>query len=175
MLSSLTVINIEEAKYECIYGRGCDGICCQNGRPPMYPDEVERTDDNLERILPLLRPAARALVEKRGYLSKRTRGGLPLLRVVDSWCVFFNGGCVLHKMGMEDGDVYRHKPVACALFPLARDDNDQWYIRQKGYNGEIWDLFCLDPNASPKPAQESLKEEMALAQQITEEEQVSAS
>ena len=52
MVGSLTVLNLEQAKYECIYGRGCDGICCQNGRPPVYPDEekIIRTE-RLEELL----------------------------------------------------------------------------------------------------------------------------
>ena len=42
MPTSLPVVNLSEAKFECIYGRGCDGVCCQNGRPGVYPEEVER-------------------------------------------------------------------------------------------------------------------------------------
>ena len=57
------------------------------------------------------------------------RLGLPMLRVVNGWCVFFNQGCVLHKVGAVEGDKYRYKPAACALFPLARDEHDQWYPR----------------------------------------------
>ncbi len=68
-----------------------------------------------------------------------------MLRVVDGWCVFFNQGCVLHKVGAAEGDTYRYKPAACALFPLARNDKDEWYVRQHGYEDEQWDVFCLDP------------------------------
>jgi hypothetical protein len=170
MARSLPVLNLAEAKYECIFGRGCDGICCQNGRPGVYPEEVERIDAHLTRFLPELRPAAQAVVQKQGYLSRRRRLGLPMLRVVDGWCVFFHQGCVLHKVGAAEGDKYRYKPAACALFPLARDEQDRWYVRQKGYQDERWDLFCLDPEASPVPAAESLREEIALARHYTEEE-----
>jgi Fe-S-cluster containining protein len=170
MPSSLPVVNLTEAKYECIFGRGCDGICCQNGRPPVYPDETERIDANLERFLPHLRPEARQLVEKAGYVSGRRKLDLPMLRVIGGWCVFFNQGCVLHKVGAEEGDKYRYKPVACSLFPLARNDNDEWYIRQVGYGNEEWNLFCLDPQVTTKPAAESLQEEMHLAQSFEEAE-----
>lgn len=163
MRSSLPVLNLAEARFECIFGRGCDGICCHNGRPEIYPEEVEVLDANLKKLLPRLRPAARAVVEREGYLSRRRRHGLPLLRVVDSWCVFFREGCVLHKVGAEEGDKYRYKPAACALFPLAKDENDRWYVRQRGFKAEKWDLFCLDPKTSPIPAAESLQEEARLA------------
>jgi Fe-S-cluster containining protein len=172
MRSSLPVVNLSEATYECIFGRGCDGICCQNGRPPVYPDEAERIDAHLEKFLPHLRPEARQLLEKHGYLSGRRKLGLPVLRVVGGWCVFFNQGCVLHKVGAEQGNKYRYKPCACALFPLARNDKDEWYVRQHGYENEEWDLFCLDPRASTKPAAESLAEEMALAESFTHEPEV---
>ena len=170
MRSSLPVVNLSEAKYECIFGRGCDGLCCQNGRPPIYPDEVEQIDANLTKFLPHLRPEARKLVEKAGYLSGRRKFGLPMLRVLGGWCVFFNQGCVLHKVGADEGDKYRYKPVCCSLFPLARNDKDEWYIRQVGYENEEWKLFCLDPNVTTRPAAQSLEEEMRLAQTFADAE-----
>jgi hypothetical protein len=171
MLGSLPVLNLAEAKYDCIYGRGCDGICCRNGRPPVYPDEAERIERNLHKFLPELRPQARQLIETQGFLSKRRKLGLPMLRVVDGWCVFFHQGCVLHKVGAAEGDKYRYKPAPCALFPLARTETGDWYVRQWGYQDEEWDLFCLNPAASPVPAAESLRAEIALATRYTAEEQ----
>jgi hypothetical protein len=168
MVGSLPVLNLSEAKFECTFGRGCVGICCQNGRPPVYPEEVERIDAHLEKFLPELRPEARAVVEEHGYLSRRHKLGLPMLRVVEGWCVFFHQGCVLHKVGAEEGDKYRYKPAACALFPLAKDEFDRWYVRQKGLNDESWNLFCLDPQISAAPAAETLQEEMDLAQRVDE-------
>ena len=103
MVGSLPVVNLDQAKYECIFGRGCDGICCHNGRPPVYADEQERIDANLNRILPELRPEARSVVQEKGYLSRRRKLGLPMMRVVGGWCVFFNQGCVLHKLGAAEG------------------------------------------------------------------------
>ena len=169
MAASLPVINLAEAKYECIFGRGCDGICCQNGRPPIYPDEAINLDSNLEKFLPELRPEARQVIEQQGYLSNRLRLGLPMLRTVKGWCVFFNQGCVLHKVGAAEGDAYHFKPAACALFPLARDAEDRWYVRQRGYKGEKWDLFCLDPKQSPASASDSLQAEVALAHRYDQE------
>jgi hypothetical protein len=170
MAGSLPVINLTEAKFECIYGRGCDGICCQNGRPGLYPEEYERIAANLEKFLPHLRPEARERIEADGFVSNRRKDGLPMLRVVDSWCVFFHKGCVLHKVGASEGDKYLYKPASCALFPLARELDGSWYVRQKDYKGESWNLFCLDPRSSPTPAAKSLREEVGLADKITQEE-----
>jgi len=170
MVGRLLILNLAEARYECTFGRGCEGICCRNGRPPLYPEEAARLDSKLSTILPALRPAARALVEKSGYLSRRRRCGQRTIRVSGGWCVFFNQGCVLHKIGAAEGDAFGYKPYACALFPLSRDAQDRWYVRQWGYEGEIWDLFCLDPQASTMPAAQSLREEIDLAQRLTAEE-----
>ena len=162
--TSLPVLNLHETTYECIYGRGCDGICCQNGRPPVSDEERERIDANLDKFLPHLSAKARKLVEEEGYLSRRIKAGMPMLRVIDGWCVFFHEGCVLHKVGAMEGDKFAYKPEPCSLFPLEQDEDDNWYVRQHGYKGEKWDLFCLAPGLSGVPAAKSLAEELAFAQ-----------
>ncbi len=174
MQTSLPVVNLAEAKFECIYGRGCDGICCQNGRPPVYPDEVKIIENNLEKFLGEVRPEARKLIEKEGFLSKRRKDGQPMLRVIGGWCVFFNQGCVLHKVGATEGDPYRYKPSLCSLFPLAKNDKGEWFVRQWGVEGEAWDLFCLNPDASPMPAGESLMGEIDLALHYEQEKEKAA-
>jgi len=135
----------------------------------MDDDDVRRIESRLPAFLPLLRPEARAAVERRGYLTRRRRYGRPVLRVVAGWCVFFNGGCVPHRVGAEEGDAFRYKPSLCALFPIQADRHDRWYIRQKGFNRERWELGCLDPATSARPAAESLVAEIALARRYTEE------
>jgi uncharacterized protein DUF3109 len=161
----LTVLNLDTARFDCTFGRGCNGVCCRNGRPPVYADEAQRIDENLHSILPLLRPEARAAVDEGGYLSRRRKSGTAMARVVAGWCVFFNEGCALHRLGAADGAVFRYKPWACAVFPLARDQRDRWYVRQKGYKRELWDdLGCLDPRSSAVPAAVSLREETALVE-----------
>ncbi len=161
---SALVRNLTEARFECTFGRGCDGICCREGEPPIYADEIARTDANLKKILPEMRPEARAALEESGYLGEERKVGQRTLRVVDGWCIFFQRGCIFHRIGEAEGDRFRYKPAACALFPLDRDEHDRWYVRQKDFEGEIWDLFCLDPAQTQVPAGESLREEIALAQ-----------
>jgi Fe-S-cluster containining protein len=167
---SLPVVNRSEATFECIYGRGCDGLCCQSGRPPVYPEEHERIAKNLKKFLPELRPEARRLVEREGFVSNRRKDGQPMLRVLGGWCVFFNKGCVLHKVGAAEGDKYRYKPYLCAIFPLAKSPAGEWYVRQWDYRAEGWDVFCLNPEASAKPAVESLSEEIDLAARVARRE-----
>jgi len=167
-VNDLPILNLEGARFECTFGRGCDGICCRNGRPPVYAEEAGLIAANLPKFLPELRPEARAVVGKSGFLSRRRKLGQQMMRVAGRWCVFFNQGCVLHRAGAAEGDKFRYKPAACGLFPLAKDERDRWYVRQKGVNGEIWDLFCLDPVASPIQAADSLREEIALARRYSD-------
>ena len=103
------------------------------------------------------------MVEADGFLSNRRKLGQPMARVVGGWCVFFNGGCVLHKVGLEEGDFARYKPAQCVIFPLDQLPNGQWYVRQHGYEDEEWDLFCLNPKNSTRQAVESLAAEIEYA------------
>ena len=162
---SLDIVNADTATFDCSFGRGCEGLCCKNGRPSVTKAEAATIRKHLKRALPLLRPDARKLVEKEGFLSKRIKLGRPMVRVSQSWCVFFNKGCVLHAIGAEDGNPLGYKPVQCALFPLEKDTVDgTWFIRQWNYRDEDWnDLFCLNPKNTKRKAVESLAGEIALA------------
>ena len=169
MQHELPVVNLDTATFQCTFGRGCEGVCCREGRPLIYADEIERIDGNLAKFLPLMRPTARQVVVRKGFLSGRQRFGQETVRAAAHWCVFFNQGCVLHQVGADEGDKFRYKPAVCALFPIQQDDHDRWYIRQHGFKRERWDLFCLDPRNSSISARESLQDELALAKRFDDE------
>ena len=158
----LQVSNLRDARFECTFGRGCDGICCRNGRPPVRADEIGRIRANLSKLLPMMRPEAAAAVARGGFTSRRRKAGEVTLRVVKGWCVFFQAGCVLHRAGAEEGDKFRYKPFVCAVFPLEKDERRGWYVRQMGFRNEVWDLPCLDPAKTTAPAARTLVEEISL-------------
>jgi Fe-S-cluster containining protein len=166
------VVNLTTAKFDCTFGRGCDGVCCRHGEPPVYPDEAARLEASIEHLMPSLRPAAQDVIRRDGLLDRsQDKAGQPTLRVADGWCVFFNAGCVLHRIGEAEGDKYKYKPVICSLFPLTKDTRgEDWKVRQKGFDGEQWDLPCLDPDVSLIPATVSLEIEVALAQKVSAED-----
>lgn len=164
----LPVINLATATFDCSFGRGCDGVCCREGEPPVDAGEAAVIEAALPKVLPRLRPEARRLIEASGFLGAPHTNGDPKLKVSDGWCAFFNGGCVLHRVGAEEGDTFRYKPSACALFPLAKNDSGEWYVRQWGVEDEEWDLFCLNPLHSPRRAADSLGPELALARKFNE-------
>jgi Fe-S-cluster containining protein len=165
-MHSLTVVNAETATFECTFGRGCEGLCCKNGRPSVTAYEQERIEAALPKVLARLRPEARRVVEKQGWLTDRTKIGLPMVRVVKSWCVFFNQGCVLHSVGEADGSFAKIKPIQCVMFPLEPNDDGTWYVRQWGIEGEQWDIFCLNPANSTKKAIDTLAPEIAVAEEL---------
>lgn len=159
----LTVVNAA-ATFDCSFGRGCEGICCRHGEPSVTPGEKALIDGVLDRARPHLRPEAAAALDAGGWLSEQEKVGLPMTRVVEGWCVFFNAGCVLHKVGAAEGDFARYKPIQCVLFPLEPTGDGTWYVRQWGYEGEEWDdLFCLNPANTRRLAAEALAPELAVA------------
>lgn len=164
MAGELRVLNLAEAKFECTFGRGCEGICCRNGRPPVYPRDEARIAGNLAKFVPLLRAEALATLLREGFLTRRKKAGFFSLRVVGGWCIFFNRGCVLEQAGREEGERLRYKPVECALFPVEKNARGEWFVRQKGFAREDWDLPCLDPATSACAAADSLVEELKLAE-----------
>lgn len=153
------ITGLDTARFDCVFP-SCGGVCCVNGRPPVEPGEAKRIDENLHKFLPLLRPEARARIEEKGHLTNRQKEGLRALAVSKGWCVFFNDGCVLHKVGAAEGDKWKYKPWRCISFPLERSAPGKWHVRQWGLKGEVWDLFCLNPKESPKRAAETLQEEI---------------
>ena len=155
----LAVENIDTATFKCVFPT-CGGICCKNGRPGVEPDEAKKIDRNLARFLPHLRPSAREHIEKRGWLTQRVKDGLHTIAVEGGWCVFANEGCTFQKVGMAEGQPWKYKPSACVRFPLEKTKGGTWYIRQWGYRGEAWDLFCLNPDENPTAARDSLRDEI---------------
>lgn len=162
---ALPVVNAETATFECVWP-GCGGACCKESRPPISPGEEARIATVIERVLPLLRPEARRVVERGGWKTRRIKSGRPTLAVAARYCVFYAEGCALHKIGAGEGDKNKYKPGTCITFPLDRDDHDAWYVRQHGYAAEEWDLDCLDPKSSARRPADSLAEEIAFAERV---------
>lgn len=157
--------NLDTAKFECVYPT-CGGACCKNGRPPLEHAEEARVAKNLAKFLPHVRPKARRVIESRGFMTRRVKDGLHTAAVSEGWCVFENGGCVLHKVGAEEGDAWKYKPWRCVAFPLERPAPKEAYVRQWALHGEAWDIFCLNPEESDKTARDTLKAEAAFVREL---------
>jgi hypothetical protein len=162
----LKVLNLDTARFKCVYPT-CGGGCCKDSRPPVDPGEDKRIKQNLKKFLPMLRPRARRVIESRGYRTARKKEGRQMLAVVDHYCVFWNDGCVLHKVGAAEGDKNRYKPGTCITFPMDQSDSGDWYVRQWGTEGEEWTtLDCLNPKASKRKPVDTLTEELAFIERV---------
>jgi hypothetical protein len=159
---ALDVENGDTATFKCVFPV-CGGICCKQGRPPVEPDEQARIERHLGKMLPHLRPSARAHIEKHGWLTNRVKDGHRTIAVEGGWCVFEHQGCTFQKVGMLEGKPWAYKPSACIRFPLEKTKGGTWYIRQWEYRGEGWDLFCLNPKENPMLAVDGLKDEIAFS------------
>ena len=166
MKRALPVYNAESSRFECVWP-GCGGACCRESRPPVSAGEEAIIRAQIPRVLDRVRPAARKVLEGGTWVSKRKKGGRPMLAIAERYCVFYNEGCVLHALGAAEGDKNQYKPGTCITFPLDRDDHERWFVRQHGLNGEEWtELACLDPAASPRTGAESLTEEIAFVERF---------
>lgn len=163
---ALPVWNGESSRFACVWP-SCGGGCCRESRPPVSPGEERNIRAQLPRLLARVRPAARRVIERGAWVSRRKKGGRPMLAIAERYCVFYAEGCVLHQLGAAEGDKNKYKPGTCITFPLDRDDHDRWYVRQHGVEGEAWtELACLDPRASQRSGVESLREEIAFAERV---------
>jgi hypothetical protein len=166
MTKPIEIDNLRDARFECVFPT-CGGVCCKNGRPGLEKLERERIQANLAKFLPHLTRGARARIARDGFVTRRTKEGLPMLATHQGWCVFANEGCVLHKVGAKEGDRFRYKPWRCAVFPLERNPKTaEWHVRQWGVRGEGWDLFCLNPEESKKRAERTLEGEIGFAREL---------
>jgi Fe-S-cluster containining protein len=165
--TTLLVVNGATATFDCSFGRGCPGICCQHGEPSVTPAEYARIRESLPKVIPHLRPEAAKSLEAQDFTGADVKLGNPMVRVVDGWCLFFNEGCVLHKVGALEGDFSKYKPIQCTMFPLEPNGDGSWYVRQWHLEGEEWnDLFCLNPANTPLKAVDTLAPEIAVAEAL---------
>jgi Fe-S-cluster containining protein len=160
-LRVIQVENLNSARFRCIFPV-CGGICCKTGRPSLTPDDVRRIERDLQKFVPHLRPDVRRFLKRHPWLSRRKKQRNPTLAVAGGWCVFYNEGCILQKVGMAEGEPWRYKPEVCVRFPLepVHGRPGRYYVRQWDYRGEGWDLFCLNPAEDPTRAFESLQAEI---------------
>lgn len=103
----------------------CLGQCCIDGDAgaPLLPEEKMAIDENIDKILPLVNPAARKIIEEEGSSYVDEEGDLVTQIVGGRDCVFTTyaeGGkclCALEK-GYREGILPHLKPSSCHLYPV---------------------------------------------------------
>ncbi|MGH9189280.1 MAG: hypothetical protein ACRD0Q_04505 [Acidimicrobiales bacterium] len=160
------------SRWACIYGRGCQGVltapapelalgCCSYGAHFSGPDDVARVEEAAAGLGPE-EWQFRAQGRRRG-VTKTTRAGEVVTRMVDDACVFLNRpgfpggvGCALHRAALARGvSPVTTKPDVCWQLPLRREDREdgdghvtstvgEWGRRQWGAGGADFHWWCTE-------------------------------
>ncbi len=129
---TLVSLDLIERFFVCDLDR-CLGECCIEGDAgaPLLPEEEKAITDNLDRILPLLSPRAREVVESQGPAYIDPEGDLVTSILDGRDCVFTTyapGGkclCALEK-AYREGKLPQLKPISCHLYPVRLKEYDRF-------------------------------------------------
>ncbi|MDE5850186.1 MAG: DUF3109 family protein [Muribaculaceae bacterium] len=125
---TLVSLDVVEKYFECDLDT-CLGECCIEGDAgaPLLPEEKERLDALLPKIMPHLLPAAQEVAREQGASYVDEEGDLVTSIVNGKDCIFTcyaPGGkclCVLEKLRREGHDEF-FKPISCSLYPIRLKD-----------------------------------------------------
>lgn len=115
---------IFERKFVCDLN-ACKGACCVEGDAgaPLTFDEVDLLEDNLEGILPYMRPEGIAAVEKSGvfYIDEDNEPVTTLVNGAECAFVYFDENGITKcavEQAHKDGKSTFKKPISCHLYPI---------------------------------------------------------
>lgn len=122
--NTLVSLDLIEKFFCCDLDR-CLGQCCIEGDAgaPVTKQECEAIENNLDKIIPLLRPSAQKAIKEEGIAYLDQEGDLVTQIVDGADCVFTcyaPGGkclCALEKAS-RSGQLPELKPVSCHLYPV---------------------------------------------------------
>lgn len=125
---TLISLDVVEKYFECDLD-SCLGECCIEGDAgaPLLPEEKERLDALLPKVMPYLLPSAQEVARQQGASYVDEEGDLVTNIVNGKDCIFTcyaPGGkclCVLEKLRREGHDEF-FKPISCSLYPIRLKD-----------------------------------------------------
>lgn len=125
---TLVSLDVVEKYFECDLD-SCLGECCIEGDAgaPLLPEEKERLDALLPKVMPYLLPSAQEVARQQGASYVDEEGDLVTNIVNGKDCIFTcyaPGGkclCVLEKLRREGHDEF-FKPISCSLYPVRLKD-----------------------------------------------------
>lgn len=162
-----------ESGWECIYGRGCQGVltgpaaefeqgCCSYGAHFTGQEDSERVEA-AARTLSDEQWQWKSTAARRGGPLRRSKTGEATTRLVEDACIFLNrpgfpggAGCALHRAALEGGVPPRTlKPDVCWQLPFRRDDAtapdghvtttiEEWGRRHWGKGGAEFAWWCTE-------------------------------
>lgn len=129
----------------------CKGACCVDGDSgaPLRDDEVDKIQAVLDRALPLMTEAGRAVVRTQGVAVRDKDGDLGTPLIDGGACAFVTygpGGCTFCALQSL------YKPVSCHLYPIRVED----YGEFTAVNYHKWDI-CRCARGKGEPLYRYLK------------------
>lgn len=157
-----------EQKFVCDLA-ACKGVCCIQGDAgaPLNYDEIETLEENLEAILPYMRPEGIAAVNNTGvfYMDLDNEPVTTLVNGEECAFVFFdaNGStkCAVEQ-AYNAGAIDFKKPISCHLYPI----RVKKFHDKQALTYEHWDICapaCSCGEALNVPVYHFLKEPIVRA------------
>ncbi len=168
----LVDVTFLESSWECIYGRGCQGVltgpaaeleqgCCSYGAHFTSERDAKRVEA-AAKTLTASQWQFRSKGRSRG-VTRTNKEGEIVTRLVGDACIFLNrpgfpggAGCALHRAALERGvEPLSLKPDVCWQLPLRRSDEEQadghivttlteWTRHHWGKGGHEFDWWCTE-------------------------------
>ncbi len=159
---------IFERKFVCDLN-ACKGACCVHGDAgaPLKMDEVDVLEDDLDEILPYMRPEGVAAVEKEGvfYLDQDNEPVTTLVNGGECAFVYFDEKgitkCAIEKAHAEGKTDFK-KPISCHLYPIRVKKFNEF----QALNYDQWDICtpaCACGDALDVPVFRFLKDPLVRA------------
>ena len=103
----------------------CKGACCIEGNSgaPLTLEEIDLLEENIEKIMPFMRPEGIEQVEENGvfYMDEDNEAVTTLVNGGECSFVYFDENNIT-KCGIEQaynsGKIDFNKPISCHLYPI---------------------------------------------------------
>jgi len=113
-----------ERKFVCDLN-ACKGACCIEGDSgaPLNQEEIDAIEENLDQIIPFMRPEGIAEVEKSGvfYIDSDNEPVTTLVNGGECAFVYFDEKGITKcsiEQSFNAGKSNFHKPISCHLYPI---------------------------------------------------------
>ena len=142
----------------------CKGACCVkgNGGAPLNEKEVEKIQNNIEKIKPYMSKSGIETVNREGiyYLDEEDTPATKLIDKKECCFVYFDedeiAKCSI-ETAYKAGDINFNKPESCHLYPIRTKEFNEF----TAINYETWDICspaCSLGKSLKVPVYQFLKE-----------------
>ena len=142
----------------------CKGACCVkgNGGAPLNENEVDRIQNNIEKIKPYMSKSGIETVNREGvyYLDEENTPATKLIDKKECCFVYFDedeiAKCSI-ETAYKAGDINFNKPESCHLYPIRIKEFNEF----TAINYETWDICspaCTLGKSLKVPVYQFLKE-----------------